>query len=278
MTARRAGTGGLARHAAAILRRTVPLPYYQRLSKRDKAIYRRSDAIAEVPLEDVAAMRPRAEAVRRALATDDRVAVEAAARRLVGAILFQLGTAPVDVRVMATRPSDDWGELHGLYTAEEGKRPLIQVWMRTAAHRRVVAFRTFVRTLMHEVCHHLDYVFFHLADSFHTEGFFRRESSLVRKLVPGGDRASGLPRPPAKGRARVAKGKAKPAKGKAAAEAKPAKGKGGAKPRPRAAATGTKAAGTGAEASKKAVPTDSPRRRRPEGQGEQLELPGISQG
>jgi hypothetical protein len=47
-----------------------------------------------------------------------------------------------------------------------------------------VAFRTFLRTLLHEIGHHLDYEYLKLADSFHTEGFFRRESSLFTQLVP----------------------------------------------------------------------------------------------
>ena len=57
--------------------------------------------------------------------------------------------------------------------------------MRTAKQRRVVAFRTYLRTLLHEVGHHLDYERLELPDSFHTEGFFRRESSLFNQLVPG---------------------------------------------------------------------------------------------
>jgi hypothetical protein len=56
--------------------------------------------------------------------------------------------------------------------------------MRTARQRRVVAFRTFLRTLLHELCHHLDYQHLRLADSFHTEGFYKRESSLFHQLVP----------------------------------------------------------------------------------------------
>jgi hypothetical protein len=56
--------------------------------------------------------------------------------------------------------------------------------MRTARYKRVVAFRTFLRTLLHEIGHHLDYHCLKLSDSFHTEGFFRRESSLFRQLVP----------------------------------------------------------------------------------------------
>ncbi len=55
--------------------------------------------------------------------------------------------------------------------------------MRTAQRRQVVAFRTFLRTFLHEVCHHLDYELFGLRESYHTQGFFKRESSLYRQLV-----------------------------------------------------------------------------------------------
>ena len=56
--------------------------------------------------------------------------------------------------------------------------------MKTAARGQVVAFRSFLRTLLHELCHHLDYTLYALADSFHTEGFFRRENALFYQLVP----------------------------------------------------------------------------------------------
>ena len=55
--------------------------------------------------------------------------------------------------------------------------------MRTAQRRQVVAFRTFLRTFVHEVCHHLDYELYELRESFHTQGFFQRESSLYRQLM-----------------------------------------------------------------------------------------------
>jgi hypothetical protein len=40
-----------------------------------------------------------------------------------------------------------------------------------------------LRTLLHELNHHLDYEVLKLEDSFHTEGFFKRESSLFKQLV-----------------------------------------------------------------------------------------------
>jgi hypothetical protein len=59
----------------------------------------------------------------------------------------------------------------------------ITVWMRTAQRVQVVKFRTFLRTLVHEVCHHLDYEHYGLAETFHTEGFYARESALMRELL-----------------------------------------------------------------------------------------------
>ena len=95
-----------------------------------------------------------------------------------------LGLPLVKVQVLDARPRDDYGELHGLYTYDPPHKPLIQLWMRTAAHRRVVAFRSFLRTLLHEFGHHLDYHLFQFGDSFHTQGFYARESSLFRQVAP----------------------------------------------------------------------------------------------
>jgi hypothetical protein len=94
----------------------------------------------------------------------------------------------VKVSVLARRPRNRAGELHGLYTLEEDGRAHIEVWMRTAEHRRVVASRTFLRILAHEICHHLDFTHFRLRETFHTQGFFRRESSLVKQLTAGSPR------------------------------------------------------------------------------------------
>ena len=128
--------------------------------------------------------------LRAALESGDRRATEREASRLVAAIVAMLEVEPVRIRVLATRPRSATSELHGLYSFEEGETAQIQVWMKTAAHKRIVAFRTFLRTLIHELCHHLDYNLYDLEDSFHTEGFFRRESSIVRQLLPKTPRRS----------------------------------------------------------------------------------------
>jgi hypothetical protein len=161
----------------------VPFSYYSRLSSRDKEIYRKSDAVTQLLLLRPEALWPFVGAVREALAADDRGQVETAAAFLVRALTTMLEVPPVRLQVLAVRPTLRNAELHGMYTRDTRTTPKIQLWMRTAQKRRAVAFRTFLRTLLHELMHHLDYERLRLPDSFHTEGFFKRESSLFHQLV-----------------------------------------------------------------------------------------------
>lgn len=98
------------------------------------------------------------------------------------AVCRALGVESVKVKVLSKRPSSSREELFGTYSEREDQPAEIVVWMRTAKRKQVVAVRTFLRTLLHELCHHLDYTLLELDDSFHTEGFFRRESSLFTQL------------------------------------------------------------------------------------------------
>ena len=122
--------------------------------------------------------------VAAALVAEDRVRVQAATQGLLTGLTGAFGVRPCCVEVLSARPHGCWGELQGLYTSSDRTRlPHVQLWMRTARQRRVVAFRTFLRTLLHELGHHLDYELLRLGDSFHTEGFYKRESSLFHQLV-----------------------------------------------------------------------------------------------
>jgi len=163
----------------------MPFAYYDRLSARSKRTYRRSDEIRRVALPDAAALAPLARAIEPALADESRSAVEAACQALVDAINAQLAAPRVRVSVLERRPANSGGELHGLYDPDEvtGSAARITVWMRTAQRVQVVKFRTFLRTLVHEICHHLDYEHYKLAETFHTEGFYARESAMVRELL-----------------------------------------------------------------------------------------------
>ena len=163
----------------------MPFPYYDRLSPRQQTIYRQSDEVHAIRLPPpvAAALGETVDALREALARDRLPAVETAARTIVDGICGALGTPQVGLEVLEVRPRRRDSELHGLYTWEDGESPHIAVWMRTAAKAKVVAWKTFLRTLVHELCHHLDIYHFRLEETFHTEGFFKRESSLVRQMI-----------------------------------------------------------------------------------------------
>lgn len=162
----------------------MPFSYYRRLNNNQKRIYRRSDQLVRVPLPDVSALTPIVNDLATCLNRDERKQLEHLCNQLVNTINQQLNVPRVLVKVLAKRPSHDWGELHGLYEPEhERRKARISVWMRTAKRTQVVAFRTFLRTLLHELCHHLDYELFGLEDSYHTQGFYQRESDLFHSLT-----------------------------------------------------------------------------------------------
>ena len=163
----------------------MPFAYYARLSAARRRIYDRSDAIERIDLPDAAALRAFVAPLEAALKSENRAEAGRLCQAIATGIVSQLGAPPLRVAVLAVRPSSDWGELHGLYLPEDaGEAAIVKLWMRTAKNQRVVAFRSFLRTLLHELCHHLDYEWYKLEETFHTEGFYKRESSLFHQLVP----------------------------------------------------------------------------------------------
>ena len=161
----------------------MPFAYFDRLSPARKRIYLRSDSIERVDLPQSPSAERLVKDMEAALASENRGEAERFAQALLNDLCSRLKVPRVRVRVLSVRPSGNWGELHGLYEPfEDGTPPLITVWMRTVAKKQVVAFKTFLRTVLHELCHHLDYELYKLPETFHTEGFYKRESSLYYQL------------------------------------------------------------------------------------------------
>lgn len=83
------------------------------------------------------------------------------------------------IRVLSARPlrvRENWAsELFGDYAPDTMQ---IRVWMRTAIKREITSFGTFLSTLCHEFCHHLDFQEFKFTDSWHTRGFYERAAAL----------------------------------------------------------------------------------------------------
>ena len=124
------------------------------------------------------------------LATGRCADVESRAQRVADGICRALDVARVRVLVRERRPHDARGELHGLYTpAPPPDACEVTLWMFTAKRGQIVASRTFLRTLLHELCHHFDYTWLRLRESLHTQGFYQRESSLLAALEARGSDA-----------------------------------------------------------------------------------------
>lgn len=92
----------------------------------------------------------------------------------------------LEVRVV-NRPqphsNTDTGRLRsktlGTYTVG---REVITMYNLTSKQQKVVAIKTFTKTLLHEFIHHYDIYKLNLPTSYHTKGFYMRLSDLERKL------------------------------------------------------------------------------------------------
>ena len=164
--------------------------YYKKLNKADKKIYNQSDEITFVRLNEAGRFAPYVKKLAKALEGEVKPETERIGKQLIWLLAMSFRVPVPRLKVLSRRPSNDYGELHGLYEFEDGpETAVITLWMRTVKRKQVVAFKTFLRTLVHEFCHHLDFTALKLDDSFHTQGFYSRESSLMKQLFPTNDEA-----------------------------------------------------------------------------------------
>ncbi len=171
--------------------------WYRRLPPSLQRVAAQSDRVSSLPLHCGPALAEAVEGLPAALRSEHPEAVEQVAQRIADGVCGALGVARLRVRVDGQRPHDRRGELHGLYLPGNGAgRDRITLWMRTAKRGQVVAYRTFLRTLLHELCHHLDYTYLRLQDSLHTQGFYQRESSLFTALGASSGDGAGPRRTP----------------------------------------------------------------------------------
>jgi hypothetical protein len=142
----------------------------------------RSDSIAKFDgFAPDAPTKARLSDLQMALKSGTLRSVQECAARLMAELCRSFHVPRIRVEVRGVRPHNTRGELHGLFRLSNP--PEILLWMRTAQRHDVVKPRTFLRTLLHELCHYLDYSHLKLEDSYHTMGFFKRESFLVRSLL-----------------------------------------------------------------------------------------------
>jgi len=162
--------------------------YFYRLPARAQRAWLKSDSIDRLDMVPDAAIFSLTAALIAALPSGAPLVIERAAQALADQICKLMAVRAIRVEVRGVRPHNTRGELHGIFyprgPSPHPGAPLIILWMRTAQRHDVVKPKTFVRTLMHELGHYLDYALLRLDESFHTTGFFRRESFLVRTIFP----------------------------------------------------------------------------------------------
>jgi hypothetical protein len=164
------------------------------------AQFRESERLTRIELPPSPRLSHLAQAIDSVMkeGTCDQVR-QACADFLAAAAAFY-GVRSPEVRALAARPlrvrEGGWQtELFGDYSLGDAR---IRIWTRTAVRKQVTSFGTFLSTLCHEFCHHLDCQKFGFAGSPHTRGFYERAAMLyhhsrgtpVKKLfwieMPGG--------------------------------------------------------------------------------------------
>jgi len=105
-------------------------------------------------------------------------------QKLANAVCEQLGAQPTEVEIAKEIPYDDYGPLHGYYLPKEPKWPaLIVLCLLHINTDDRITFKHLVEVFVHELVHHLDFALYDLGDSFHTDGFDKRQKYLIAEFV-----------------------------------------------------------------------------------------------
>jgi hypothetical protein len=144
-----------------------------------RAGFLESDRIRTLDLPQNGCLLTISKSIESAMKDEKRADVRRAYADFLRATSEFYGVPTCGVRVLAARPlrvRENWAtELFGDYDPET---KLIRVWMRTAVRKDITSFGTFLSTVCHEFCHHLDFQKFGFADSWHTRGFYERAAAL----------------------------------------------------------------------------------------------------
>jgi hypothetical protein len=149
-------------------------------SKSLLAKFAESDRLAELELPSDDRLRVLAQSIESLIDGGTRAAVEQACTEFMSAAAQFYGVSKPAVRALAARPirvrEGGWAsELFGDYTPGTAA---IRIWTRTAIQKKPTSSGTFLSTLCHEFCHHLDCERFGFRQSPHTRGFYSRTACL----------------------------------------------------------------------------------------------------
>jgi hypothetical protein len=141
--------------------------------------YLRSEAMLTIKLPPAEPLRSVAKDLEAAMTSEDRKKIQSTCNVIAKHVSESFDVQSPKVRVLGLRPLEEGDrqvdELFGDYDLET---KLIRLWMRTAVLGKMTSYGTFLSTLCHELCHHLDVVHFDFENTFHTRGFYERAGLL----------------------------------------------------------------------------------------------------
>jgi len=141
--------------------------------------YLRSEAMVTLKLPAPEPLRTFAHQLEEAMGREDRKKIQTLCNSIASEVSDSYGVKAPKVRVLGLRPlEDDGGYVDELFGDYDFETKLIRLWMRTAVLGKMTSYGTFLSTLCHELCHHLDVVHFQFANTFHTRGFYERAGLL----------------------------------------------------------------------------------------------------
>src|SRR5579863_10280864 len=142
--------------------------------------FRQSEELAAMELPAKSELPQLASAIESVMKEGSPAQVRLACAEFLSAAAGFYNVRAPEVRALAARPlrvrEGGWQtELFGDYAIRDA---LIRIWTRTAVRKQVTSFGTFLSTLCHEFCHHLDCQKFGFVRSPHTRGFYERAGLL----------------------------------------------------------------------------------------------------
>ena len=154
---------------------TDPIP--RSIAKR--AEYDRSERLVTLGLPSDGQLHALALDIESAMSLELKRQIQTACSEFLAEAARSFNVPRPPVRVLDARPlrvyETGLSELFGDYQLSTA---VIRVWMRTAVQKRATSFGTFLNTLCHEFCHHLDILRLGFPNSFHTRGFYQRTAVL----------------------------------------------------------------------------------------------------
>lgn len=149
-----------------------------------KAEYKKSELLREIILPPALPLIDLGGKLAVSLKEENKKEVQKIANEISAIVADTYYIDPAPVKILGVRPrkvtESSSYELFGDYDTETSQ---IRLWMRTAVLKKPTSYGTFLSTLCHELCHHLDLAQLELPNSYHTRGFYDRIAKLYHHIA-----------------------------------------------------------------------------------------------